>query len=316
MRAALLIAVLVAVGLSAALAVRTWRRHPDAPPVEHCDARAASPPPLLPELAGVPLFVNAAGVALRVDGSPAPARLTPGVHQLEASAPEVRGAALQLTVPAMSAVLLDARVVDGAVTVLVLGARCTSCEPARTDVDLRFSPRALGSGRDAAIALASGAWAKAAESLRAVADDDRDARFTWLHGVLLALAGQPSKATEVLRKLPAGDAFHAEHARWSASTTTLPEQLLANATPRWNATVERFERLTDEFSGDAPEVVTQLTQRFAALSDRLNAGLTAHDAVETETALDDATTELTKAVTALQQRRADCAWQQRITRTF
>ncbi len=52
MRAALLIAVLVAVGLSAALAVRTWRRHPDAPTVERCDARAAPPPPLLPELSG------------------------------------------------------------------------------------------------------------------------------------------------------------------------------------------------------------------------------------------------------------------------
>jgi hypothetical protein len=216
----------------------------------------------------------------------------------------------------MSAVLLDARVVDGAVTVLVRGARCTSCEPARTDIDLRFSPRAPGSGNDAAIALASGAWAKAAESLRTVADDERDARFTWLQGVLLALAGQPSKATEVLRRLPASDAFHDEHTRWTTSTTELPAQLLANATPRWNATAERFERLTDEFSTDAPELVTQLTQRFSALSDKFNAGLTARDAVETETTLDAANSELTKAVTALRQLHPDCPWQQRVTRTF
>ena len=148
-------------------------------------------------------------------------------------------------------------------------------------------------------------------------DEDRARLHESLHLAEREIeAGQVVDAAEVLRRLPASDAFHDEHTRWTTSTTELPAQLLANATPRWNATAERFERLTDEFSTDAPELVTQLTQRFSALSDKFNAGLTARDAIETETTLDAANSELTKAVTALRQLHPDCPWQQRVTRTF
>lgn len=317
MRAALIIAGLLVMALSAALVVRAYRRQVDAPTTpEVCAARAAVPPPLLPELSTVPLVVNAPGVTLRLDGGNASERLTPGVHRLEASAPETRGASLELKVSSTNAVLLDARVVDGAVTVLVLGARCSSCDVAGTDIDLRHAPRALGNGSDAAIALASGAWGKAAEALRAVPDEERDAKFLWLQGVLYALAGQPTKSVELLQRLPASDAFHAEHARWTTRTTELPAQRLSTATQRWNATTDRFERITSEFSVDAPEVMTGFTQRYAALSEKLNAGLAAHDAIETEAALDEATGEVTNTLAALRALHDDCAWQRRVSGTF
>jgi hypothetical protein len=176
---------------------------------------------------------------------------------------------------------------------------------------VKFNTRAVGSLGDAAAALSSGEWAKAVLALRAVPDDERGNDFLWLHAVLLAFAGQPSNAQELLAKLPTDNLMRAYSQRVVSAITD------ANVnTARWNATTERFGRLTAEFATDSPVLMTQLTERFSKLSSDFSAALTAKDEPAALSSVNTAETELNTGIETLRQQRTDCAWQQRIVSTF
>lgn len=318
MRAALLIAVLVVAGLASALVIRSQRRQSVVPAAtEVCAARDVKPPSIV-AMKGAPLFVNANDLTLRIDGdTELPAQLPPGVHRLDASAPGARSSAFSFVVRDGAPVMLDARVVERSVTVLMFGARCKTCDVAGTDINVKFNTRAVGSLGDAAAALSSGEWAKAMLSLRAVPDDERGDDFLWLHAVLLAFAGQPSGAQALLTKLPAnaptGNLMHA----YSQSVVSALDDSNANTnTARWNATTERFGRLTAEFAADSPTLMTKLTERFSKLSSDFSSALTARDETTATSAVNAAESELNASIELLRQQRADCAWQQRIVGTF
>lgn len=283
-----------------------------------CPERSVPLPRLLPHVSAAPLLLNTPGVTVRVDGAPVGTALAEGTHLVEATADGAQAARLQLRVEAFTPVLLDAREHEGVVTLLVLGARCASCPPSDTDLDLRFRTNVFGAPRDVASALSTGDWLRAAQTMPAIPEADRAApELRRLLAVLYVFAGRPSLAEAELAKLPADDALRAQQTARERLVSQVSRRQLDTATERWNALSDRFQRVTEAFVDDAPEVVTDLTWALDGFSQRLLLAHGTRDAIGGEVAIQGATLAIDKA---LEQLRAlhpdDCAWQRRVVATF
>lgn len=321
MRWLLAAATLLALGLAAALAARTLRaREPSPPAASPAPARCADldllPSPPLPELTAAPLVLETApGLELRLDGQPAPDGLREGRHALVVTGPDVAPARLELAVDAFTPVLLEARVVAGHASVLVLGARCASCVNTGGNPELRFNPSHVSDLRSVAKGLAAGDWLEGAKALRGVPPSERASpEVIRLLAVLYALAGRPSLARSELELLPPDDAARRGLVRRDALEELKPHRQLETAVARWNAGTERFQRLTDAFVADAPQPLSALTRQFGELSKTFADAKEHGDAIGGEAALDAAHAALSDVVARLRALRpADCAWQRRVT---
>lgn len=318
-RRAIPLAVAVAVLLVAALGWRTWKRShvvaPVAQPVAECLEKSTMPKPVLQELSQAPLIINAPNVKVTFDGREANGLVAAGLHLLEASSPEARSARFQVRVEAMQPVIIDARVTEGAVTVLLLGARCSTCAVTDTDINLNYRTDAVGSLSDVAQSLSNGDWLRAAQSMRAVPMNDRESEeATRLNAVLHAFAGRQSDAEALVAKQ---DVMKEQFAKRSALLKSLAPRQLETAVARWNATTERFQRLTEAFGNDAPDQMTALTWTFDGFSTRF---LQAHgtlDVIAGEASLQSATKALDDSIKELRAMKPDdCEWQRRLVATF
>lgn len=304
------LAVVVVLLLAGVLAWRTWKRRQPVVDRAPCPERAVPLPPVLPSSA--PLTVVALGVTLRIDGRAPEQTLSEGVHQLEATAPDAQRARLAIRVEGFRPVVLDVRASHGAVTVLPFGARCDGCTVAETELDVRYRTNVFGALPDVASALSTGDWLRAAQTMRAVPMEDRATpETTRLLAVLYALAGRPSLAEALVRTLPKNDPLH------GALAAQLSHVKLDAEVIRWNATTDRFQRVTDAFVEDAPELLTELTWTFDGYSVRFAQAHTAEDSLSAEAALLGATKALDEAINQLRASKPDdCSWQRRINTTF
>ena len=323
MRWLLAAATLIALALAAALVFRTLKKPTPAliaPPVADqkpapCPDTTRRPRPALPEAAAAPLqLVVDPAVHLRIDGTEPGASLYEGLHSIEATAAGSKPAKLQLVVEAFTPVLLEVRARSGAVTVLLVGGRCGNCVTAVTNLDLKYRPDSLGDLGGVSKALAEGDWLQAAKMLRGIAPSEREApEPTRLLAVLYAFAGRPSLMREQLAQLedkPLRDAL----TRRDALEELKPVRQLQTATARWNATTDRFQRLTDRFVAEAPKPLMELTTAFGALSTRFVDAQEKKDAIGCEAALEAANGALNELIMRLRaQKPDDCVWQKRIS---
>ncbi len=322
MRWLLAAATLIALSLATALAVRTFK---PAPPVvvapaavvapASCPDSTLRPTPVLLEATAAPLqLVVEPSVQLLIDGTEAGPSLFEGVHSLEATSPGNKTAKLQLQVDAFTPVLLEVQARSGAVTVLMLGARCASCAGAVTNLDLKYRPDSLGGLSGVSKALAEGTWLEAARMMRGVPPSEREAAEpTRLLAILYAFAGRPTLAREQVERLDE-KALRDALARRDALEELKPVRQLQTATARWNATTERFQRLTDRFVAEAPKPLTAVTMTFGELSKRFATAEEKKDAIGCEAALESANAAISELVMTLRgMRAADCSWQTRVS---
>ena len=318
MRWLLAAATLIALALAGALVFRTFNKPPEvnAPlPPKRCEDTSRRPVAPLPELRAAPLqLVIDPGVTLRIDGAEPAAALSEGDHLVEATAAGSVTAKLRMTVDAFTPVLLDVRASFGAVTVLLLGARCAECGGAVSNPDLRYRPNALGDLAHLAQALSGGDWLEGARQLHGIAPTEREApEPTRLLAVLYAFAGRPTLAREQLEHLeekPLQDALN----RLDALDELKPVRQLQTATARWNATTERFQRVTDRFVAEAPKPLTALTSTFGELTNKFVSALENEDAIGCEDALESANASLAEVVMRLRRMHPqDCDWQGRVS---
>lgn len=319
MRWLLAAATLVALALATALAIRTFKTPAPVSPTPAKPAACADaklrPTHPLPEATAAPLqLVVDPAVKLLIDGAEPGPSLFEGVHSIEASAAGQKSARVQLQVDAFTPVLLDARPGSGAVTVLMVGGRCANCAGAVANLDLRYRPDSLGSLSGVARALAEGDWLEGAHMMRGIAPSEREAAEpTRLLAVLSAFAGRPSLVREHLEKLE-DPPLRAALTRRDALEELKPVRQLQTAMARWNATTERFQRLTDRFVTEAPKELTGLTVTFGELSKTFGTAQEAKDAIGCEAALEAANDALSDLVMTLRSKRPDdCPWQQRVS---
>lgn len=324
MRWLLATATFIALSLATALAIRTFKPATavvaaaslQAP--ADCPDQDLRPPPLLQEAAAAPLQLMVdPSVRLTIDGAEPGPSLNAGPHALEATAPGRKPAKLKIQVEAFTPVLLEIRPGSGAVTVLVAGARCASCKGAVTELDLRYRPDSLGDLSGVAKALAEGDWLEGARMMRGIAPSEREAaEATRLLAVLYAFVGRPTLMREQLDQLD-DKLLRDALTRRDALEELKPVRQLQTATARWNATTERFQRLTDRFVAEAPKPVTALTVTFGELSKSFGEAQEKKDAIGCEAALESANSALSESVKALRaQRPGDCGWQRRVTEAF
>ncbi len=320
MKGALRAAALVALVLGLVLGFRTWQRTkatgPVAPVEDSCGL-GSRPPLLLPELSAAPLQVVAPGVSVTIDGlTPAP-ELREGTYLVEATASGARSALLQLKVSAFTPVLLEARVTGGAVTLLVLGARCASCADSTSDIDVQHLPSNRGTVADMAMALAGGDWKQAVRAVRGLPPEARRAvEVKRLLAVLYAQAGRETMALGFLEELPRGEALHGAVRAWRVEVARAPLRQVDTVVQRWNALTERYGRVSDAFAEEQPELMTRLTRQFETASTRIGRAHTTRDASQAEVVLSDATKELAAALEVLRATDSGCEYQRRVAATW
>jgi hypothetical protein len=291
----------------------------DAPrgPATRCPPADEAPPLPSPGDWAAPLTLSVApGAVLEVDGAAAPAQLAPGPHVLVARGPGASPARLQVEVDPFVPVLVDVRRAEGAMTLLVLGARCAGCRLDAEPLDTSWREGSPGSRAEVSRALAVGEVSRAARAYRAIPPAERGTPEPLrLLAVLHALAGEAEPARAALARLPPDDVLAQAQRAHGTATAAVPRRQQATAIARWNALTERYQRLSDAFDAEAPAVVSALTARFNGLSGRFQrAQAQAGGALEVETTLDEAAATLTQFVLTLRaQRAADCAWQRRVS---
>jgi hypothetical protein len=323
MRWLLAAATVIALALATALAIRTFKAPAvatasPAPVLLACRELALRPDPVLPETSAAPLqLVVAPSVNLIIDGAAPGPTLLEGVHEIVATSPGRKSAKFKLQVEAFTPVLLDVRPSSGAVTVLMVGARCANCAGAVTELDLKYRPDSLGDLSGVAKALAEGDWLEGAHLMRGIAPSDREAAEpTRLLAVLFAFVGRPTLVREQLAHLE-DKALVAALTRRDALEELKPVRQLQTATPRWNALTERFQRVTDRFGSEVPKPVSTLTVTFGELSKAFGTAKERQDAIGCEAALESANAALTEVIMGLRgMRPGDCAWQRRVTEAF
>jgi hypothetical protein len=284
---------------------------------ERCPAPDEAPALPAPGEWAAPLtLVVAAGAAVEVDGAPAPPSLPPGPHVLAARGPGASPARLRVDVDPFTPVLVDARRAEGAMTLLVLGARCGGCRLDPEPLDTAWREGSPGSRSEVSHALAAGEVSRAARAYRAIPPAERGTPEPLrLLAAVYALGGELAPAQEVLARLPPDDALAQALRTHRAAAAAMPKRQEATAVARWNALTERYQRLSDAFDADAPAVVSALTARFNGLSGRFQrAQAQAGGALAVETTLDEAAATLAQFVLTLRaQRPGDCGWQRRVS---
>lgn len=326
MRWLLAAATVIALALAIALVIRTVKQSqsttttpapapPSAPVTVGCPDRDVRPAPVLADAAAAPLqLVVQPGVRLLIDGSEAGQNLIEGVHELSATSPGQKSSKLKVDVEAFTPVLLDVRASSGAVTVLLVGARCASCASATTEVDLAYDGRSRGDLADVAKALADGDWVQGAQLMREIAPAKRETpEGRRLLAVLYTFIGRPSLARQTIDAL-ADPSLTPVLTRRDALDELKPVRQLQTATARWNALTERFQRMTDRFVSEAPKPLSVLTMKFGELSSAFGSAKEKEDAIGCEAALESANTALNETIMGLRAMRPeDCAWQRRVT---
>ena len=324
MRWLLAAATVIALALAAALAVRTAKTPqvgtapppaPAAPVPAGCPDRELRPGPVLADAASAPLqLVVQPGVTLLIDGAAAGENLIEGTHELTATSAGHKAAKLEIHVDAFTPVLLDVRANSGAVTVLMVGARCVSCAPAVTEVDLKYHPNSAGDLSGVAKALSEGDWVEAAHLMRGIAPSDREApEAKRLLAVLYAFIGRPTLVRQTIQELQ-DPSLTPALTRRDALDELRPVRQLQTATARWNALTDRFQRMTDRFVAEAPRPLTSLTMKFGELSTAFGNAQEKQDAIGCEAALESANAALNELIMGLRAMRPDdCAWQRRVT---
>ena len=137
-----------------------------------------------------------------------------------------------------------------------------------------------------------------------------------LIAILYAYSGRPSLAREQLAKLDDAP-LQAALARRDALDELKPVRQLKTATARWNATTERFQRLSDRFVAEAAGPLTALTVKFGEWSKTFAHAQEKKDAIGCEAVLESANAALADLVMKLRaQRPEDCAWQARLTESL
>ncbi|MDP2270131.1 MAG: hypothetical protein Q8N23_09990 [Archangium sp.] len=319
MRWLIALATVIALSLAAALALRTFKpAQPEAVGPVSCPDATLRPTAVLPQTAAAPLqLVVEPSVVLIIDGAEPGSSLLEGEHTLLATSRGQKPAKWKLHVDAFNPVLLEVRASSGAVTVLMVGGRCASCAAAVTDLDLKYRPGTLGDLSGVAKALAEGDWLEAGHMMRGIAPSEREApEPTRLLAVLYAFVGRPTLVREQLAALD-DEALREALTRRDALEELKPVRQLQTATARWNATTERFQRVTDRFVAEAPQPLTVLTRKFGELSTGFGSAQEAKDAIGCEAALEAANAALGESILSLRAMRpADCAWQRRITEAF
>jgi hypothetical protein len=261
-----------------------------------------------------PLVAPMPGLVVRIDGAAVPPTLDEGVHLVEASAARATGTKLKVRVSAFMPVVIDLRVTAGAITALLVGAQCETCVHGDTELDLAYH-RGTGDVSGMARALAQGDWVLAALQVRAIAPDDRQGpELVRLIAVLASYAGKASLARAQLKHLPKNDPLRAALVKRDGDEHDIPRRQLATATERWNAMSDRFQRLTERFATDAPQLMIALTKQLEPLSADFVRVRLAGDAIACESTLELASEHLRGCLRRLRAMRpTDCAWQARIT---
>ncbi len=320
MRRWLAAGMLVSLVLGTVLALQYWANAPLAvvsPAASgRCQNTSTRPLSLLNELTAAPLvLVKSPQVQLSVDGLPAGPTVPPGRHQLKATAPNAIASLFDIEVEPFMPVLLEARVSFGTVTVMMLGARCASCTESTADMELEYRPEIPLNLPDIAKAISTGDWARAAQAMRSIEPSARQKiDIIRLFAIVYAFSGHAADARKLLNQLPPNEPLRGALANRDSLESLIPSQRLEAAMARWNATVERFARLTERFVNDAPEALTALTHTFDSLSIRLSNGLKQHDPKACEATIEIGVQHLNKTVSGLRALHADdCAWQQRVT---
>ncbi len=131
--------------------------------------------------------------------------------------------------------------------------------------------------------------------------------------MLYAFAGRPTLAREQLERLEEKP-LQAALNRLDALDELKPVRQLQTATARWNATTERFQRVTDRFVAEAPRPLTSMTTTFGELSGKFGNALERKDAIGCEDALQSANGTLADVVVELRALHPDdCAWQRKVS---
>lgn len=290
-----------------------------AAPTGTCPDRDARPTKVFVNELSAAVRIQAAGtVKLRIDDEPAyPTTdgvmlLEAGEHRVRADDAQARSSQITIRVEPFTPALIDARTEGDLVTLVVIGAACTSCAKTVGVVELTPVAQTHGSALDdARIALNTGDWPTAAEALRhAPASLRKSEAFARLSSATLAFGGLSSEALALTRawapKLP--DTLDAMEAPESARRSSV-------ALKRWNTLTERSTTLADAFSPDAPGLVANATARFNALSETFSKASTDKDLIEQESAVEAAESARATLVRELRALKPnDCAWQARITR--
>ena len=150
--------------------------------------------------------------------------------------------------------------------------------------------------------------------MRGIPPSERQApEPTRLLAILYAFAGRPTLVREQLARLDE-KALRDALTQRDALEELKPVRQLQTATARWNATTERFQRLTDRFVAEAPQPLTALTLTFGELSKSFVSAQEKKDAIGCESALESANVAIADLVMALRAMRVqDCAWQTRVS---
>jgi len=325
----LLAAAAAALVLAALLVLRQPRPHavvapqPPPRPAAPCPDEALLPGHVLAGEDSAPLLLAGDdAVRFSVDGEPTvgstPRRFAAGSHQLRAEVPGLAAAELTLALTAFTPALVEARADGPAVTLLVFGANCGSCEAGQGDVPLAYDPALSRAAPldDAAAALAKGDWRAAALALRAVPPRKLDARALRQQAAALSLAGLPTAARKTLDRAPGaqGEALRALLKTLDDATARDAEREAAVTLKRWNALTERYARLAEALGKDAPGPTGTATARFDTLSRAFLKATEAHDALTQQALVQTGEEALRTLVKELRGTRPrDCAWQARVT---
>lgn len=281
---------------------------PSAPVEERCDEVRTTIPALQPELSGASLTLVDPSAPLTIDGKAPGAVLVSGVHTIESS-----GVRVPVRVEPFSAVLIDVRSVEEVPTLLIVGATCATCSHSDTELDLSPSRGVIGSALSLAGAVAKNDWVLAVQQLRGLPPSEHATpTIARLIAIVEWLAGHPSRSREWLARLPKKDPLHAALEKRDRDELQVTKRQLTTAAARWNGLSERYQRLTDAFVRDAPELTTELTTRFDEFSRRLSKSVTAKDGVAAELVLQDAAEALNASIVKLRELKSDCVWQRRV----
>lgn len=286
-----------------------------------CPDRTALPAPPLEGAETAGLVLRGDHVTFTVDGSAAfgdlikPQRLSAGVHRVQAK-DDLGQAELEVRLRPFEAAAVTAVRHGGGLVLWPLGAECVPCAKSVSNLDTTPSgadkPGALAS---AAAALATQDWKLAVELLRDVPAKERSGpRFVAVFAAATALAGHAELAREALRqqKGPAreGAVEFLDGLDKLADDEAARQRELA--VKRWNNLTERFQRLTERFSAEAP--VAQASGRFNALSEAFSAATKEEDIVGQEASVESAGRVLRSLVGDLRAMQPnDCAWQAKIS---
>ena len=285
----------------------------------------------LPDADNPPVILwGVGGVRLWVDDQPAfsdpehPKHYKVGEHTLFAEAAGAEPLKTRFRLDAFEPALFHALHQPGiGVSVVRLGAVCTSCPEAQSPVSLAYeraeaSPAALMA--DAASALRRDEWSRAAARLRGVPSSSRGgADFHRLAAAVYADSLASAKARAELEAIPA--TASADLARLLKQLDGLSKSEEARRAQvvrqRWNKVTERFQALIERFSAQAPGPTVAASHELKKLSSLFDASETQAATIQEERLLGSAEKTLLSVVVEVRAAKPDdCDFQASVVATL